>query len=60
MKIVTWNAQMKFREKIKYILPFAPDLMVIPECEAPEKWGQSTRGIFLQYEEVTNEYSSIK
>jgi exonuclease III len=29
---------MKFREKIKHILPCSPDLMVIPECEAPEKW----------------------
>lgn len=38
MRIVTWNAQMKFREKIKHILPYAPDLMVIPECESPKKW----------------------
>jgi exonuclease III len=38
--MVTWNAQMKFREKIKHLLPFAPDILVIPECEAPEKWAK--------------------
>jgi exonuclease III len=32
---------MKFREKIAHILPFAADLMVIPECEAPVRWSEN-------------------
>ncbi|MEH7388640.1 endonuclease/exonuclease/phosphatase family protein [Bacillus sp. JJ1521] len=41
MKILTWNAAMKFREKIGEVLPLSPDILVIPECEAPEKWEKS-------------------
>lgn len=33
---------MKFREKIKLTIPFSPDILVIPECEAPEKWVKSS------------------
>jgi hypothetical protein len=32
---------MKFREKIAHMLPFAADLMVIPECEAPKRWSEN-------------------
>jgi exonuclease III len=42
MKLITWNASMRFRDKIENILPFNADLLVIPECEAPEKWGASS------------------
>lgn len=38
MKLITWNASMRFREKIESMLPFNADILVIPECEAPEKW----------------------
>jgi exonuclease III len=39
MKLVTWNAAMRFRDKIEEIFPFEADILVIPECEAPERWG---------------------
>lgn len=38
MKIVTWNAAMGFRKKIEKILPLKANILVIPECEHPEKW----------------------
>lgn len=50
MKILTWNSSMKFREKIKRILPLAPDIAVIPECEAKEKWRSS------KYEEYIKQF----
>ncbi|MEH7356842.1 endonuclease/exonuclease/phosphatase family protein [Neobacillus drentensis] len=43
MKLVTWNAAMRFRDKIEEILPFSADILVIPECEAPEKWRKSNK-----------------
>jgi hypothetical protein len=43
MKLITWNASMRFRDKIESILPFNADILVIPECEAPEKWRASKR-----------------
>lgn len=41
MKIVTWNAGMAFRNKIKKILPLKANILVIPECEDREKWGKN-------------------
>ncbi|MEH7463015.1 endonuclease/exonuclease/phosphatase family protein [Bacillus thuringiensis] len=41
MKLVTWNAAMRFRDKIEKTFPFKADILVIPECEAPEKWRAS-------------------
>jgi hypothetical protein len=41
---------MKFREKISQTLPFSPDLLIIPECEAPEKWSNS------RYKENINQF----
>jgi exonuclease III len=38
MKLVSWNTAMRFRDKIETILPYNADILVIPECEAPEKW----------------------
>jgi hypothetical protein len=43
MNLITWNASMRFRDKIESILPFNADILVIPECEAPEKWRASNR-----------------
>lgn len=38
MKILTWNCSMRFRDKIDHVLPMEADILVIPECESPEKW----------------------
>lgn len=37
MKLITWNCNMAFRKKVEYILMHNPDIVVIPECESPEK-----------------------
>jgi hypothetical protein len=47
MKLVTWNSAMRFRDKIEEIFPFEADILVIPECEAPEKWGNSSNLQFI-------------
>lgn len=36
MKIISWNANCKFREKYKEILKLEADIYVIQECENPE------------------------
>jgi exodeoxyribonuclease-3 len=38
MKIVTWNCNMAFRKKAEVILKHEPDILVIPECEHPDKF----------------------
>jgi exodeoxyribonuclease-3 len=37
MKIITWNCNMAFRKKADIILTHKPDILVIPECEHPDK-----------------------
>lgn len=37
MKIITWNCNMVFRKKAGYILAHQPDILVVPECEHPDK-----------------------
>ena len=37
MKIITWNCNMAFRKKAGHILAHGPDILVVPECEHPEK-----------------------
>lgn len=37
MKIITWNCNMAFRKKAVYILAHNPDILIIPECEHPDK-----------------------
>ncbi|MGK4567783.1 hypothetical protein [Flavobacterium sp. 3HN19-14] len=37
MKIITWNCNMAFRKKAAFILKHSPDILVIPECECPDK-----------------------
>ena len=50
MKLVTWNTAMKFRSKIEKITPYSADLLIIPECEAPEKWlGNSNFNLTKQF-----------
>ena len=37
MKIITWNCQGAFRKKADFILPLQPDILVVQECEHPDK-----------------------
>ncbi len=37
MKIITWNCNMAFRKKAGLILAHRPDILIIPECEHPDK-----------------------
>ena len=37
MRIITWNCNMAFRKKADIILAHNPDILVIPECEHPDK-----------------------
>lgn len=37
MKIITWNCNMAFRKKAAFILLHNPDILVVQECEHPDK-----------------------
>lgn len=37
MNIITWNCNMAFRNKAYQLLKYAPDILIIPECEHPDK-----------------------
>ncbi len=37
MKIITWNCNMAFRNKAQFILMEEPDILIVPECEHPDK-----------------------
>ncbi len=37
MKITTWNCNMAFRKKVEFILSEQPDILIVPECENPDK-----------------------
>ncbi len=37
MKIITWNCNMAFRKKAGLILVHQPDILIVPECEHPDK-----------------------
>ena len=37
MKVITWNCNMAFRKKASFILEHKPDILVVPECEHPDK-----------------------
>jgi exodeoxyribonuclease III len=37
MKIITWNCNMAFRKKAPLILTHKPDILIVPECEHPDK-----------------------
>jgi exodeoxyribonuclease III len=37
MKVITWNCNMAFRKKAEHILRYKPDLLIVPECEHPDK-----------------------
>lgn len=37
MKLITWNCQGAFRKKAAQVLLHSPDILVVPECEHPDK-----------------------
>lgn len=37
MRIITWNCNMAFRKKAEIISTYMPDVLIIPECEHPDK-----------------------
>lgn len=37
LKIISWNCNMAYRKKAGYILKEHPDIVVVPECEHPDK-----------------------
>lgn len=37
MRIITWNCNMAFRKKAEAILKLKPDILIVPECEHPER-----------------------
>jgi exonuclease III len=37
MKIITWNCNMAFRKKAAIILQYQPDIVIVQECEHPDK-----------------------
>jgi exodeoxyribonuclease III len=37
MRIITWNCNMAFRNKAEAVLKYKPDILVIQECEHPDK-----------------------
>ncbi|MBC8048220.1 MAG: endonuclease/exonuclease/phosphatase family protein [Fimbriimonadaceae bacterium] len=45
MRIITWNCNMAYRKKAKYVLALTPDIVIIPECEHPDnlKWDAYTK-----------------
>jgi exodeoxyribonuclease III len=38
LKVITWNCNMAFRKKYQNILSCKPDLLIVPECEHPDKF----------------------
>src|SRR6266498_6063764 len=37
MRIITWNCNMAFRKKANIILTYSPDILIVPECEHPDR-----------------------
>ncbi len=37
MKLITWNCQGAFRKKADTILAYQPDILIVQECEHPDK-----------------------
>jgi exodeoxyribonuclease III len=37
LKVMTWNCNMAFRKKVALIKSYKPDILIVPECEHPDK-----------------------
>jgi exodeoxyribonuclease-3 len=37
MKVITWNCNRAFRNKAEFILAHTPDILIVQECEHPDK-----------------------
>ncbi len=37
LKVITWNCNMAFRKKSIFIEDYEPDILIVPECEHPDK-----------------------
>jgi exonuclease III len=37
MRIITWHCNIAFRKKADFILANKPDILIVPECERPDK-----------------------
>lgn len=37
MRLITWNCQGAFRRKAQFIAPLQPDILIVQECEHPNK-----------------------
>src|SRR5882724_7351912 len=37
MRVITWNCNMAFRKKAASILAYKPDILIVQECEHPDK-----------------------
>ena len=46
MKIITWNACCKFREKFSLLAHFDADIIVIQECEDPQSASSDSYSAF--------------
>lgn len=40
MRIITWNCNMAFRKKWHHLTAYDPDILVIQECENPDKYNE--------------------
>ncbi len=56
MKIVSWNAACKFREKFDAVLALGADLYVIQECEDPQRSMILNGKIARKYSDATNHW----
>lgn len=54
MRIISWNCQGVFRKKADSILSFAPDILVVQECEHPDKILNSKATDFLWFGDNQN------
>lgn len=37
LRLITWNCNMAFRKKAEVVLKYKPHIVVVPECEQPDK-----------------------